>query len=207
MPTLKKAASELGRRGNKGAVRSVADQMKLETGVMPTLKKAASELGRRANQGAVRSVADQMELETGVMPTLKKAASELGSRANQGAVCSFADQIELETGEMPSLEAAATERGGILGRKSVGKPKGNAEWAKVVQITGSDEEIQGTEKCADIKYKICAKLCHQGIGLSYKSCRKGKYIGKWFKYAGESADSSTIIFHSKKRWKRCGRSL
>jgi hypothetical protein len=29
-------------------------------------------------------------------------------------------------------------------------------------------------------------------------------IGKWFKYAGESADNSTIIFHGKagnKRWK------
>ncbi len=41
----------------------------------------------------------------------------------------------------------------------------------------------------------------QGIGVSYTSCVKVKYIGKWFKYAGESADSSTIFFHSNKRWK------
>jgi hypothetical protein len=47
-------------------------------------------------------------------------------------------QIELKTGEMPSLEAAASEQGGILGQKSVGKPKGNAVWAKVVQITRFD---------------------------------------------------------------------
>jgi len=88
----------------------------------------------------------------------------------------------------------------ILGRKSVGKPKGNAVWAKVVQISGSDEEIQGTEKCADTTSKICAELCHQGIGLSFTYCITN-YIGMWFKYAGESADSSTIIFHSNKRWK------
>jgi hypothetical protein len=67
-------------------------------------------------------------------------------------------------------------------------------------ISGSDEEIQGTEKCADTKSKICAELCHQGIGVSYTTCITN-YIGKWFKYAGESADSSTIIFHSNKRWK------
>ena len=91
----------------------------------------------------------------------------------------------------------------ILGRKSVGKPKGNAVWAKVVQISGSDEEIQGTEKCADTTSKICAELCHQGIGLSFTYCITN-YIGMWFKYAGESADSSTIIFYGKagnKRWK------
>ena len=103
--------------------------------------------------------------------------------------------------EMPTLKAAASELGSTSGRKSVGKPKGNAVWAKVVQISGSDEEIQGTEKCADTKSKICAELCHQGIGVSYTTCIKSKYIGKWFKYAGESADSSTIIFHSNKRWK------
>jgi hypothetical protein len=89
------------------------------------------------------------------------------------------------------------------GRKSVGKPRGKAVWAKVVQISGSDEEILGTEKCADIKLKICAELCHQGIGLLYSTCFN-QYIGMWFKYAGESADNSTIIFHRKagnKRWK------
>ena len=197
----KDVRSENGRRGNKGAVRSVANQMKEKTGVMPTLKAAASELGSRGNEGAVRSVANQMELETGEKPTLKAAASELDSRGNEGAVCSVANQMELETGVKPTLKEAASERGVIIGRKCVGKPKGNAVWAKVVQISGSDEEIQGTEKCADTKYKICAELCHQGIGLSFTSCTRGKYIGKCFKYAGESADSSTIIIQKKRRWK------
>ncbi len=121
----------------------------------------------------------------------------------QGAVRSVANQMELKTGVMPSLEAAASKMASILGRKSVGKPKGNAVWAKVVQISGSDEEIQGTEKCADTTSKICAELCHQGIGLSFTYCITN-YIGMWFKYAGESADSSTIIFYGKagnKRWK------
>ena len=94
----------------------------------------------------------------------------------------------------------------FIGRKCVGKPKpkGDAVWAKVVQITGSDKEIQGTEKCVETKTKICAELCHQGIGLTYSSCATTKYIGMWFEYAGESADNSTIIFHRKagsKRWK------
>jgi hypothetical protein len=53
MPTLAVAASELGRRGNQGAVGSVTNQMKLKTGEMPTLTAAASELGRRGNQGAL----------------------------------------------------------------------------------------------------------------------------------------------------------
>jgi hypothetical protein len=170
--------------------------MELETGEIPTLAAAASELGSRANQGAVRSVANQMELEIGEMPSLEAAASEFGRRGNQGAVSSVAMQMELKTGEMPSLEAAASELGRTSGRKSVGKPKRNAVWAKVVQISGSDEEIQGTEKCADTT-TICAELCHQGIGLTYSSCRQTKYIGMWFKYAGESADNLTIIFHEK----------
>jgi hypothetical protein len=55
------------------------------------------------------------------------------------------------------------------GRNSIGKSKGIAVRAKVVQILGSDKEIQGTEKCADTKSKICAELCHQGIGLSFTS--------------------------------------
>ncbi len=179
--------------------------MELKTGEMPTLMAAASELGRRGgilgNQGAVSSVANQMKEKTGVMPTL---ASELGSRGMQGAVRSVAMQMELKTGEMPSLEAVASELGRTSGRKSVAKPKGNAVWAKVVQISGSDEEIRGTEKCADTKSKICAQLCHQGIGLTYSSCATTKHIGMWFEYAGESADNSTIIFHRKagnKRWK------
>jgi hypothetical protein len=164
-------------------------------------KDVRSENGSRANQGAVSSVANQMELETGEKPTLKEAAIELASRGKQGAVCSFANKMELETGEKPTLKEAAYEYHSTNGRKSVGKPKGNAVWAKVIQISGSDEEIQVTEKCADTKNKICAELCHQGIGLSFESCCQGQYIGKWFKYAGESADSSTIIFHSNKRWK------
>ena len=145
-----------------------------------------------------------MKLETGVMPTLKKVVSELGSRANKDAVRSVANQMELGTGVMPSLEAAASERGGISGRKCVGKPKGKAVWAKVVQISGSDEEIKNTEKCADTKSKICAELCHQGKGLPFASCTRGEYCGMWFKYAGESADNSTIISYGKagnKRWK------
>jgi hypothetical protein len=163
-------------------------------------KDVRSESGRRGNQGAVRSVANQMELETGKKPTLKEAAFELSSRGNQAQVRSVANQMELETGVMPTLKEAAYEYLSNLGRKSVGKPKGNAIWAKVVQISGSDEEIQGTEKCGDTKSKICAELCHQGIGVSYTTCIFN-YIGKWFKYAGESADRSTIIFHSNKRWK------
>ena len=109
-----------------------------------------------------------MELKTGKKATLKEATTELSSRGNKGAVLSVANQMELKTGEMHSFVAAASERGSILGRKSVGIPKGNAVWAKVVQISGSDEEIQGTEKCADTKSKICAELCHQGIGVSYQ---------------------------------------
>ena len=109
--------------------------------------------------------------------------------------------MELETGVKPTLKEVAYEYHSNLGRKCVGKPKGNAVWAKVVQISGSDEEIQGTEKCADTKTKICAELCHQGISLSFATCSQGKYIGKWFKYAGESADSSTIIIQKKRRWK------
>jgi hypothetical protein len=38
----------------------------------------------------------------------------------------------------------------------------------------------------------------------FSSCSQTKYIGKWFKYAGESADNSTIISYGKagnKRWK------
>jgi hypothetical protein len=133
----------------------------------------------------------------------KDVRSENGRRANQGTVRSFANQMELKTGVMPSLEAAASKMASNHGGKSVGKPKGNAEWAKVVQISGFDEEILGTEKCGDTKAKICAELCHQGIGLSFSHC-KDKYIGMWFKYAGESADNSTIIFHrnaDNKRWK------
>jgi hypothetical protein len=192
-----------GFSGNEGAVRSVANQMELKTGKKATLKEAATELGSRGNEGAVRSVANQMELKTGKKATLKEAATELGSRGKQGLVRSFANQIELKTGVMPSLEAAASEMASTNGRKSVGKPRGKAVWAKVVQISGSDEEILGTEKCADIKLKICAELCHQGIGLLYSTCFN-QYIGMWFKYAGESADNSTIIFHRKagnKRWK------
>jgi hypothetical protein len=142
-----------------------------------------------------------MKGETGKKVTLKEAAIKLASRGNQGAVCSFANKMELETGEKPTLKEVAYEYHSNLGRKCVGKPKVNAVWAKVVQISGSDEEIQGTEKCADTKYKICAELCHQGIGLSFTSCTRGKYIGKCFKYAGESADSSTIIIQKKRRWK------
>ena len=170
--------------GIQGSVRSVANQMESETGERPTLTAAASELGRRANQGSVRSVANQMKEKTGVLPTLTAAASELGSRGNQGSVCSVAMQMKFKTGKMPTLEAAASEMASIFGRKGVGKPKGNAVWAKVVQIPGFDEEILGTEKCADTKAKICAELCHQGIGLLFTNC-KTKYIGKWFKYAGE----------------------
>ena len=167
-------------------------------------KDVRSENGSRGNKGGVSSVAVQMELETGKKPTLKEVATELASRGKQGAICSFANKMELETGEKPTLKEAASTLGSTNGRKSVGKPKGNAVWAKVVQISGSDEEIQDTEKCADTKSKICAELCHQGIGLSFTSCTGGEYCGMWFKYARESADNSTIILQGnagKKRWK------
>ena len=42
MPTLAAAASELGKRGNQGAVHRMAKRMELKTGVMPTLEAAAS---------------------------------------------------------------------------------------------------------------------------------------------------------------------
>ena len=42
----KDVRSESGKRGNKGTVRSVANQMELKTGEMPTLASAASKLGR-----------------------------------------------------------------------------------------------------------------------------------------------------------------
>jgi hypothetical protein len=105
-------------------------------------------------EGAVCSVANQMELKTGKKATLKEAATELGSRGNEGTVSSFADKMELETGVKPTLKEVAYEYQSNLGRKGVGKPRGKAVWAKVVQISGSDEEIQGTEKCADTKSKI-----------------------------------------------------
>ena len=192
-----------GFSGHQGAVSSVANQMELKTGEMPSFEAVASELGRRAIQGMVHSVAIQMKEKTGEMPSLEVTASELGRRGNQGAVHRMAKRMELKTWEMPSLDVAASERGSTSGRKSVGTPKGNAVWAKVVQISGSDEEIQGTEKCGDTKSKICAELCHQGIGLSFTTCVY-KYIGKWFKYAGEFTYNSTIIFHANtgnKRWK------
>ena len=66
--------------------------------------------------------------------------------------------------------------------------------------SGSDYEMLVTEKCGNVRGEIAAELCHQGISMSFASCGK-EYIGKWFKYAGESADSSTIIFNSNKRWK------
>ena len=95
-------------------------------------------MGRRANQGSVRSVTNQMKEKTGVLPKLTAAASELGSRGNQGSVRSVAMQMKFKTGKMPTLEAAASEMASILGWKGVGKPKGNAVWAKVVQITRFD---------------------------------------------------------------------
>jgi len=127
-------------------------------------KDVRLESGKRAIQGAHSSVANQMELETGKKPTQKEAAIE-SARANQGAVRSFANKMELEPGEKQTQKKAASEMVIILGRKSVGKPKGNAVWAKIVQISGSDKEIQGTEQCAGTKQKICAELCHQGIRI------------------------------------------
>jgi hypothetical protein len=59
-----------------------------------------------------------------------------------------------------------------MGRKSVGKPRGIEVWAKVVQISGSDEEMPGAEKCGNTIGKITAELCHQGIGISFATCRR-----------------------------------
>jgi hypothetical protein len=61
--------------------------------------------------------------------------------------------MEWKTGVMPSLEAAASERGSTLGRKTVGIPKGKAVWAKVIQMSGFDEEILGTESVRIQKQK------------------------------------------------------
>ena len=160
-----------GFSGIQGSVCSVTNQMELETGERPTLAAAASELGRRANQGSVCNVANQMKEKSGVLPTLMAAASELDRRGDQGAVHRMAKRMELKLGICP-YSRQRLPSGAVLasGRKSEGKPKGNAVWAKVVQISGFDKEIQGTEKCADTKSKICAKLCHQGIGLLFANC-------------------------------------
>ena len=97
----KEVRSESGRRGNQGAVKSVANQMKEKSGEMPTLAAAASELGSRGNQGALeatvrsglpRKVAPRFNgkriydgrtdaiLRAGI--TLEEAAGELSRRAN-----------------------------------------------------------------------------------------------------------------------------
>ena len=155
MPTLVVVAFELGSRGNQGTVSSVAKQMNEKTGVMPTLAAAASEWGSRGNQGAVSSIAKQKKEKTGVMPTMAAAASKFGSRGNQqGAVSSIANQMELETGVMPTAASAASRLGRYAGGKGVRKPKGNAVWAKVVQISWSNKEMLGTEKSGNTIGKI-----------------------------------------------------
>jgi hypothetical protein len=82
----KEVRSENGRRAIQGAVSSVANQMKEETGVMPTLKAAASELGSRGKEGAVRSVANKMNEETGVMLSLEAVAYEMCSRGGKDSL-------------------------------------------------------------------------------------------------------------------------
>jgi len=178
--------------------------MKEKTGVMmSTLAAAASELGSRGNQGAVSSVTNQMKENNGVMPTLVAAASELGSRGNQDEVSSIANQMELETRVMPTEASAAFRLGRYAGGKGVGKPKGNAVWAKVVQFSWSNKEMLGTEKCGNTIGKIAAELCHQCIGLSFGTCRNNTHLGKWYKDARDSEDNSAIIHANKnnKRWK------
>jgi hypothetical protein len=129
--------------------------MNEKTGVMPTLAVAASEWGSRGNQGAVSSIAKQKKEKTGVMPTMAAAASKFGSRGNQqGAVSSIANQMELETGVMPTAASAASRLGRYAGGKGVRKPKGNAVWAKVVQISWSNKEMLGTEKSGNTIGKI-----------------------------------------------------
>jgi hypothetical protein len=100
----------------------------------------------------------------------KEVRSENGRRRGlsgiQGAVCSVANQMKEKSGVMPTLAAAAaSELGRTSGPKCVGKPKGDAVWAKVVQISGSDEEIQGTEKCADTKSKNLCQAVPSGHWL------------------------------------------
>jgi hypothetical protein len=201
MPSFKAAASKLGNIARRGAVCSVAKQMEEETGEMPSFKAAAFDLGNRARQGAICSVATQMEEETGGMPSFEAAASKLGSRGQQCKVHTVVMQMEEETGEMPSFEAAAFKMSSRGGQKNVGKPKGNAVWAKVVQISRSDEEIPGTDKCADTKSKIAAELCNQGMGVSYKTCLGPNYIPKWYKETEGNENKSTIIGANRKRWK------
>ncbi len=53
----------MGRRGNRGAVKSVRRQIE-ETGKSFTMVEVASKLGKRGNQGAVKSVGRQIK-ETG----------------------------------------------------------------------------------------------------------------------------------------------
>ena len=154
--------------------------------MMSTLAAAASELGSRGNQGVVSSVTNQMKENNGVMPTLVAAASELGSRGNQRAVSSVANQMELETGVMPTAASTAFRLGRYAGGKGVRKPKGNAVWAKVVQLSWSNKEMLGTEQCGNTIGKIAAELCHQCIGLSFGTCRNNTHLGKWYKDARDS---------------------
>jgi hypothetical protein len=71
----KDVRSENGRRGNEGAVSSVANQMKEKTGEMTTMIAAASQLRSRGNQGAL----DALILRTGI--ALEEAGGERGRRA------------------------------------------------------------------------------------------------------------------------------
>jgi hypothetical protein len=150
MPTLEAAASELGSRGNQGAVRSVANQMKEKTGEMPTLAAVASELGSRGNEGAVRSVANQMKEKTGEMPTLAVAASELGSRGKQGAVRSVANQTKEKTGEMPTPAEAAYELGSRAGRRG-------QESRRICTISYATENCKNTVQQIDVLCNPCHK--------------------------------------------------
>ena len=193
----KEVRSENGRRMNQCAVRSVANQMKEETGEMPTLDAAASELGIRAIQGAVRSVANQMKEETGIMPTLKAAASELGIRAIQGTVRSAANQMKEETGIMPTLEAAASELGRRLHKNRMDKIVMTGTATKDApsfagRRANDNRRIStifcATENCENTvqyKYGLC-KRCHEllpkkklitefCIGVGGGGCEKVKF--------------------------------
>jgi hypothetical protein len=200
MPTLKAAASELGSRGNQGAVGSITHQMKEKTGEMPTLMAAAFELGSRGNQGAVGSVANQMKEKTGDMLTLKAAAFELGSRGNQGAVGSSANQMKEKTGEMPTLMAAASELGsrgnqgaleaiilrtGIALKEAAGEKGRRAQDSRRIGTRGSyaTENCKNAMKYADglcnpchnrVPEKLKAEFC---IGIGGRVCGREIYRG------------------------------
>jgi hypothetical protein len=52
-----------GFKGYKGAVKTIADHVKDETGVHPSVEEVASLYGKSGHKGAVKTIADRVENE------------------------------------------------------------------------------------------------------------------------------------------------